>query len=80
MLFRSGHFSMEIHDNGRGITKSEIKGASSIGLLGMREAVEPLGGALSLTGRRGRGTAVVVRFPLSPQARRRMRVVRGRSS
>jgi signal transduction histidine kinase len=75
-----GHFSMEIQDNGRGITKSEIKGASSIGLLGMREAVEPLGGALSVTGRRGRGTTVVVRFPLGPQARRRMRVVRGRSS
>jgi signal transduction histidine kinase len=75
-----GTFSMEIQDNGRGIRKSEIRNPSSIGLLGMHEAVEPLGGTLSITGRRGRGTTVVVRFRLGAQARRRMRVVRGRSS
>ena len=66
-----GVFSMEIQDNGRGITKSEIDGVSSIGLLGMREAVEPLGGKLSISGRRGRGTRVVVRFRLHRAARRR---------
>jgi signal transduction histidine kinase len=62
-----GAFTMEIQDNGRGISKTQIKGASSIGLLGMREAVEPLGGTLSVTGHRGRGTRVVVRFPLRAQ-------------
>ena len=72
-------FAMDIQDNGRGITKTEIRGARSVGLLGMREAVEPLGGTLSVTGRRGRGTRVAVLFPLSPPARRKMRVVRGRS-
>jgi len=75
-----GRFEMEIHDNGRGITKPELKSPTSIGLLGMREAVEPLGGTLTITGRRGHGTSVLVRFPLPPQAPRRMRVVRGRSS
>ena len=75
-----GTFSMEIQDNGRGIRKSEVKNPSSIGLLGMREAVEPLGGTLAVAGRRGRGTTVTVRFPLGVQARRRMRVVRGHSS
>ena len=75
-----GRFSMEIHDNGRGITKPELTSVSSIGLLGMREAVEPLGGTLTITGRRGHGTSVVVRFPLPSPPRRRMRVVRGRSS
>jgi signal transduction histidine kinase len=74
-----GTFSMEIQDNGRGIRKAEIRNPSSIGLLGMHEAVEPLGGTLSVTGRRGRGTTVLVRFPLGAQTRRRMRVVRGRS-
>jgi signal transduction histidine kinase len=59
-----GVFTMDIHDNGRGITKTQINDVSSIGLLGMREAVEPLGGTLSIAGRRGRGTRVVVRFPL----------------
>ncbi len=65
-----GVFNMEIHDNGRGITKSQISDVSSIGLLGMREAVEPLGGFLSISGRRGRGTRVLVRFPLSHLSRR----------
>jgi signal transduction histidine kinase len=63
-----GVFTMEIQDNGRGITKTQIKDKSSIGLLGMREAVEPLGGTLSITGHRGRGTRVVVRFPLRATA------------
>jgi signal transduction histidine kinase len=57
-------FTMDIQDNGRGITKKQINDVSSIGLLGMREAVEPLGGTLSISGRRGRGTRVVVRFRL----------------
>ncbi len=65
-----GTFTMDIQDNGRGITKTQLTGASSIGLLGMREAVEPLGGTLSVTGRRGRGTRVVVRFPLRHTSRR----------
>ena len=74
-----GIFTMDIHDNGRGITKTQINDVSSIGLLGMREAVEPLGGTLSVSGRRGRGTQVVVRFPLAqPPARRRR--TNGRSS
>jgi len=75
-----GFFTMDIHDNGRGITKSQIRGVSSIGLLGMREAIETLGGTLTITGRRGHGTRVVVRFPLRAPAPRGMRVVRGRSS
>lgn len=65
-----GTFTMNIQDNGRGITKSQINDASSIGLLGMREAVEPLGGHLAITGRRGRGTCVAVRFPLPRRQRR----------
>jgi len=74
-----GLFTMDIHDNGRGITKTQINRPSSIGLLGMREAVEPFGGRLSITGRRGRGTRVVVRFPVGPP-RRKMRIARDRSS
>ena len=38
--------------------------------------VEPFGGTLSISGRRGRGTRVVVRFPLPAPAQRKMRVVR----
>jgi signal transduction histidine kinase len=75
-----GSFTMDINDNGRGITKAQIKHPSSIGLLGMREAVEPFGGTIVVTGRRGHGTRVVVRFPLRTPGPRGMRVVRGRAS
>jgi signal transduction histidine kinase len=64
-----GAFTMDVHDNGRGITKAQVSAPSAIGLLGMREAVQPHGGSLSVTGRKGRGTRVVVRFPL-PRSRR----------
>jgi signal transduction histidine kinase len=74
-----GVFTMDIHDNGRGITKNQISDVSSVGLLGMREAVEPLGGALSVLGRRGRGTQVIVRFPLPHTTRQRTRSTQGRS-
>ena len=76
-----GIFTMDIQDNGRGITKMQVNDVSSIGLLSMREAVEPLGGTLSIAGRRGRGTRVVVRFPL-PNASRRAKTkpAAGRSS
>jgi signal transduction histidine kinase len=74
-----GVFTMDIQDDGRGITKTQINDVSSIGLLGMREAVEPLGGRLSLSGRRGRGTRIVVRFPIRPAARRSARARNGRT-
>jgi signal transduction histidine kinase len=74
-----GVFTMDIQDNGRGITKRQINDVSSIGLLGMREAVEPLGGTLSITGRRGRGTRVVARFPLPSQPQRARTKPQGRS-
>jgi signal transduction histidine kinase len=76
-----GSFTMDIQDNGRGITKVQMNDVSSIGLLGMREAVEPLGGKLSIAGRRGRGTRVVVRFPLpNPPRRAKTKPAAGRSS
>ena len=72
-------FTMEIQDDGRGITKAQMSHASSIGLLGMREAVEPLGGTIAVTGQRGKGTRVVVRFPLRTPVRRKIRAA-GRAS
>ena len=73
-------FTMEIQDNGRGITRAQMSHANSIGLLGMRESVEPLGGTITVTGLRGRGTHVIVRFPLQTPARRKSRPAPGRAS
>lgn len=54
--------SMEIRDDGRGVS-----GAEGNGVRGMRERVAMLGGTLQVTG--GEGTAVTARVPLEASAR-----------
>lgn len=56
--------TLEVADNGRGITDAEIANTRSIGLLGMRERAALLGGEISLSGASGRGTTVVIRLPI----------------
>ena len=55
---------LTIRDNGRGITKRELASVESIGLLGMSERARLLGGHATITGVVGRGTTVIVKFPL----------------
>ena len=55
--------TMQVRDNGRGITASEMDDKKAIGLLGMRERAQILGGDLIITG--GAGTTVRVRLPLN---------------
>jgi signal transduction histidine kinase len=59
-----GQLSLTVEDNGRGISEAEISNTKSIGLLGMRERAALLGGKISFSGVRGKGTTVVVRIPL----------------
>jgi signal transduction histidine kinase len=56
--------TLEIHDNGKGITKKELKDPRSLGLTGMQERAHALGGTLSITGIRGKGTTVTLTVPL----------------
>ncbi|MBA4136594.1 MAG: hypothetical protein C0518_04680 [Opitutus sp.] len=58
------NLTLEVADNGRGITEIEIANTRSIGLLGMRERAALLGGEISLSGAPGRGTTVVIRLPI----------------
>jgi PAS domain S-box-containing protein len=60
--------SLTVEDNGRGIREEEIAGRPSLGLLGMRERVRPLGGTLSIAGCSGEGTTVTVVIPLDRPA------------
>lgn len=55
---------LEIRDNGRGISEEENNIAGSLGLLGMHERAQLVGGELSITGTAGKGTTVTVRVPL----------------
>jgi PAS domain S-box-containing protein len=58
-------FIMEIRDDGRGITKKEIRDPKSIGLTGMRERAYAIGGSLTVTGTRGKGTAITLSVPVN---------------
>jgi PAS domain S-box-containing protein len=55
--------TLEIRDNGKGISPSERSGTRSLGLLGMRERARLLGGEFTIHGAEGAGTTVVVRIP-----------------
>jgi len=58
---------LSVKDNGRGITSSERVDRASIGLVGMRERARLLGGTLDISGRKGKGTTVVLRMPAFPR-------------
>jgi signal transduction histidine kinase len=58
-----GVTTMEIRDNGRGITDEQINNPRTMGLLGMRERALALGGEVRITGTRGKGTRVLVILP-----------------
>jgi two-component system, NarL family, sensor histidine kinase UhpB len=61
-----GRITMEVKDNGRGISRKEMTNTRSMGLLGMRERAALLGGIFRI-GRitRGKGTRVSVSIPSS---------------
>ncbi len=62
-LFGDESLVLEIRDNGRGITEEEIQNSESLGLLGMKERVMTFGGALSIRGEPGGGTALILKIP-----------------
>jgi len=55
---------LKMHDNGRGISRKELRGTMSLGLVGMRERIRPWNGKLSIAGKQGKGTTVSVQIPL----------------
>jgi signal transduction histidine kinase len=61
-----GYLVLEIEDNGRGVSESELHTTKSIGLLGMRERAALLGGEVTVHGEPGKGTTVTVRIPHPP--------------
>ncbi len=56
-------FVLQVSDNGRGITREEIAGRRSLGLLGMRERAGFWGGSVEIEGFARRGTTVKVVIP-----------------
>jgi PAS domain S-box-containing protein len=58
--------TLEVRDNGRGISKAQMASPRSLGLLGSRERAIACGGELVIDGVRGKGTTVSLRIPLRP--------------
>ena len=59
--------TVQIRDDGKGITEQDQVGSRSLGLLGMRERVHLLQGKISFQGRPGIGTTVSVEIPIAAQ-------------
>ena len=60
-----GQVTLEVRDNGRGISEGQLSGNRSLGILGMRERALLIGGELTISGSPGHGTTVRVRIPRS---------------
>jgi PAS domain S-box-containing protein len=64
-----GWLVLQVQDNGRGISPKALQQTQSLGLVGMRERVNLLGGELNIAGEPGKGTTLIIRVPMStPQA------------
>ena len=59
-----GSVRVEVTDDGIGMAAEPASGSTRLGLIGMRERVMAMAGALSITpGGDGRGISVVIRLP-----------------
>ena len=64
----AGALSLEVRDDGRGITRDELRGSRSLGLLNLRERAIALGGTVSIAAGVTGGTAVKLHLPLGMRA------------
>ena len=60
---QSGSYVLSVRDDGRGFDPSEV-GIKSLGIEGMRERAQMLGGQLDLRTGPGQGTNIVLTFPI----------------
>ena len=65
LSIRDGAAVLEIRDDGRGIRADEAASRGSLGLLGIRERAELLGGTVKIEGEAGKGTRLTVTLPVS---------------
>jgi signal transduction histidine kinase len=63
LVKEEGSLILEVHDNGKGVSKGELSAGRSLGILGMRERALLLGGELTITSAPAFGTTVTVRIP-----------------
>jgi PAS domain S-box-containing protein len=61
---QEGWVTLEVRDNGRGISEEELNKTGAFGLMGMRERVIPLRGKCEIRGTPGQGTTVCISVPV----------------
>ena len=57
--------SLSVSDDGRGITDEQANSTASLGIIGMRERLRPLGGDIRFLRRRPKGTTARVTMPVT---------------
>lgn len=71
-----GRLLLGIADNGRGVSKAQLRDPHSLGLLGIRERAFLLGGEVAIEGKSGVGTTVMLCIPLATAAQLRLPAMR----
>lgn len=59
------NFSLEISDNGIGISLDEMKEKKSLGIMGMKERASIIGGILSISSSKDQGTTINILIPFN---------------
>jgi PAS domain S-box-containing protein len=67
-----GNLTLEVHDNGKGISTPGLPHSTPLGILGMQERALVLGGEFTIAGVPGKGTTVTVRIPMASQKQREL--------
>lgn len=65
---RNGALHLRVDDDGKGIPDGSVRSPSSLGMLGMRERAEAVGGTLEFGSSPNQGTRVALVVPLDPPA------------
>lgn len=60
----SNVLTIEVRDNGQGISKNELHHSKSYGLVGMSERALQIGATLDIDSEAGKGTQVILRYPV----------------
>ncbi len=63
LAINNDNITLEVIDNGKGITEEQLSKPQSFGLIGIRERVYPWGGKVEVTGNKNKGTIVKVSMP-----------------
>ena len=75
LLFLKDKLSVEIRDDGKGFNLSQTLNSAisvgHVGLLGMKQRAEMLGGEIKIRTGEGTGTTIILSLPIQPQAEER---------